>query len=124
MTSPSEEYSPPSFEGTLRAVMAMPGSIIEAVVRKTRVKVGLVSCEFRLYEKQVIRCYHCYDYGHTRCNCTGTDRGNLWMTCREEDHKAKDYKTPSNCVLCKEKSRRANHYPRSGRCETRREGMK
>lgn len=98
------------------AVGTTPGSTADAIGKKGRLKIGLLSCRAWIYERRNTRCFRCHDYGHMRRECKGPDRSSLCMTCDGQSHQARDCKAQPNCVLCKDKGRSAWHYPGSGQC--------
>jgi hypothetical protein len=88
----------PSYGGNMMAVVKIK-SINAYTLQKTgHLIIGLVRCRVRL-KTQIARCYRCYNFGHFRASCRGTDRTAQCMKCGQENHKAKDCNVQPRCVL-------------------------
>lgn len=106
--------------GNQMATMEIPKHPSLHILKKGRLRIGVVYFRTRLEPPKAIRCFRCYGYGHWAADCARPDRRDqkTCMTCGGQGHQAKSCDSPPHCVLCEEIGRSdIDHYPGSGRCE-------
>ena len=108
--------------GLKYAVIEIEDKAANELLEVGRIKVGWVSCRV-LQRATVVKCYKCFNYGHTQANCKGPDRRqqNLCLRCGEEGHKRESCKSPPKCVLCEEAhltQEKTKHLPGAKECES------
>ncbi|XP_033225976.1 uncharacterized protein LOC117178661 [Belonocnema kinseyi] len=108
--------------GSLMAFVQMKVSDAKELLQQGHVKVGWVRCRIR--EKvRAVRCFRCFDYGHTAAECKGADRSKLCWKCGTENHQAKSCTKEPTCVLFTERggSCTVDHIIGSAKCVVYRE---
>lgn len=89
----------PAKGGRQNATVILPADAADKLVVLGKIKIGLVRCRISEREKE-IKCYRCWENGHTRKDCTGPDRSNMCMKCGKEGHKAASCTNTPACVYC------------------------
>lgn len=98
------------YGGTKQALVEVPANIASTILKRNKIRVGLVVCRIRrkIFAK---RCYRCLEHGHLARSCKGTDRSQACMKCGINGHKAKECKNEPRCVICLEAGRHnISHY--------------
>lgn len=98
------------YGGTKQALVEVPRNIAVTLLRRNRVKVGLVLCRVRrkIFAK---RCFRCLEQGHIVRDCRGKDRRQTCMKCGIDGHKLNGCKNDPRCLICLEAGRQdVNHF--------------
>ncbi|XP_033229047.1 uncharacterized protein LOC117180666 [Belonocnema kinseyi] len=108
--------------GSLMVFIQMKVSDAKELLQQGHVKVGWIRCRIR--EKvRAVRCFRCFDYGHTAAECKGAERSKLCWKCGTENHQAKSCRKDPKCVLCTERGGNCtvDHIIGSAKCVVYRE---
>lgn len=90
----------PAFGNRQNVTIIMPEKEAEEIIKTGRLKVGWSSCRVAERKKDD-KCYRCWETGHDKMRCKGTDRTNMCMKCTAEGHKASQCKAKAYCLHCK-----------------------
>nr|CAH7745932.1 unnamed protein product [Callosobruchus chinensis] len=97
----------PTKDGNQAATIIVDRNLGAELLRKGRLKVGLVQC--RLWERvTVTRCYRCLVTGHSAKDCKGPDRSQSCLNCGQEGHRAKECQGKPQCVRCQKEGHRVD----------------
>ncbi|CAH1107167.1 unnamed protein product [Psylliodes chrysocephalus] len=91
----------PSHSGLQNATVVITEEGANKLNRERKLKVGWTQCRIEERKKE-LKCYRCWEYGHTREKCTGQDRENSCMKCSKEGHKANECQNKAYCINCKQ----------------------
>lgn len=98
------------YGGTKQALVEVPGNVAVTILKKNKIKVGLVICRVRR-KTLPKRCFRCLEQGHLARFCRGKDRSQTCMKCGLNGHKANTCKNEPRCVICLEAGRQnISHY--------------
>lgn len=84
------------------ATVEVPEYVGLQILKKGRLRVGLVYCRVKLETPKVTRGFYCYGYDHRVVECTRLSRRENCMTCGGQGHQAKGCGRPPNCVFYEE----------------------
>lgn len=99
------------------ATVALPEEAAQKLLSMGKVKIGWLRCRVR-EQIDILRCYRCWETGHTATKCEGPDRTKLCLRCGREGHMAKNCKEARYCPICSQQGHRADtggcpHYKRA-----------
>ncbi|KAK9746622.1 Zinc knuckle [Popillia japonica] len=77
----------------------------------SKIKIGWMKCGIYEREKE-LKCFRCWELGHIKANCKGSDRSTLCAKCAKPGHMANACQNESYCVHCQE----VGHQSGSRRC--------
>ncbi|KAL0841762.1 hypothetical protein ABMA28_014026 [Loxostege sticticalis] len=102
--------------GEIREVFSGGATVVRVPVpvAKTlsqgRLLVGWVSAKVKVLPPKEMRCFRCWETGHTGAQCTAeVDRSNHCYRCNKPGHKSRDCKEAPNCPLCAAAKKPADH---------------
>ncbi|KAI4461047.1 zinc finger cchc-type superfamily [Holotrichia oblita] len=93
----------PAYGNRQNATIVMPEGDARKLIQARKIKIGWTSCKI-VERKPDLKCYKCWDYGHTKSECTGPDREWLCLKCAKEGHKAVLCPNEPYCVYCKQEA--------------------
>ena len=113
--------------GVKMAIVRMCDKTASELLKIGNIKIGWVSCRMRK-RAVVLKCYKCFDYGHTQSTCTAPDRRQLDMClrCCERGHKRVNCQASPKCFVYTERKlnvKQRNHAPGTGECQAFREAL-
>lgn len=94
----------PGRDGNQTATLVTSKRIAAELLRRTKLRIGWTNCTIR-ERINVLRCYKCLEFGHTRTQCNNNDKSDNCLNCGEGGHKAKECKKDPHCESCKDKHR-------------------
>lgn len=104
----------PAYGGTYNITAVVNRADAGILLKAGTIRIGWGKC--RIQERiTAVKCYRCWEYGHTKTQCDGPDRENLCLNCAQEGHKAADCVGTSHCVACE----RDGHRTGQGNCQKR-----
>lgn len=104
--------------GTQVPLVEVPEHVALRLLKKGRIRVGLVYCKLKLQPTRLTRCYRCHGYGQLAAEYERTNRSDRCLSCETQGHQARVCDRPSNCILYEELGRPSwNHSSGSGHCE-------
>ncbi|KAK9718508.1 hypothetical protein QE152_g23129 [Popillia japonica] len=109
----------PTRDGNQIATISASRATANAILKRGRIRIGWVDCRVR-ERIEVIRCFKCLEFGHTKNSCKGEDRSNHCLNCNQAGHQAKDCVNEQFCSACRERGHRAD----STKCRKFRELLK
>lgn len=116
----------PNRVGLRAAILKMTDAEANSLLKKSRIKIGLVNCRVR--ERAVVaKCFRCLGYGHLARQCKGPDRSKCCYKCGQENHRAIDCTSEPKCLLCadlKKTGKDLCHYLGNGSCLAFRNALK
>lgn len=112
------KWMKPTRGGNPSALVEIPEHLALKLLKKRKIRIGLVYFRVRPQPEKLRRCYHCHGYGHSAVKCVRTSRRDRSLSCGRKDHIDRVCNMPPNCVLCQVLGRPSwDHYPGSCRCE-------
>lgn len=102
----------PYFGGNQAITIRLDKEKAQVLANKGKIRIGLSCC--KIAERvEVLRCFRCWQYGHVREMCAGTnDLTDACNQCGKLGHKRKDCKSGAWCLNCKSEGHNAG----SGDC--------
>jgi len=73
------------YGGTQAAIIVVPRSSAQALLKAGRVRVGMISCRLRVADRPN-RCFRCLGTGHVSATCTAKDRRTCCRRCGADGH--------------------------------------
>jgi Zinc knuckle len=104
-----------AYAGTQIATLKLPVAEANKLLEKGKIRVGWTICPLKIPERQLLRCFKCFGFGHKAGSCTGTDRSGRCFRCGDAGHVAKDCRGKPKCMLCQGSD--VNHATGSLRCK-------
>lgn len=101
----------PAFGSRQNATIITPTAIGEKLLQMSKIKIGWMKCGIYEREKE-LKCFRCWELGHIKANCKGSDRSTLCAKCAKPGHMANACQNESYCVHCQE----VGHQSGSRRC--------
>lgn len=90
----------PAFGNTQNATLIINEEDAEKLLKANSLRVGWTKC--RVIERAATnRCPRCWEYGHSKGECTGPNREKLCWRCSAEGHRASECKNKPFCLNCK-----------------------
>ncbi|KAJ8950490.1 hypothetical protein NQ314_007877 [Rhamnusium bicolor] len=109
----------PAYAGRQNVTVVLVETDAVKLTNMGRVKIGWTKCRV-IERKTELKCFRCWEYGHTRVQCKGPDREHLCLKCSQEGHKAAVCKNKAYCVHCNNEG----HQSGSPKCPKDNEGRK
>lgn len=101
----------PAYGNKQNVTVIMPAADAENLIQMRSIKIGWLKC--KIVERRAdVRCYRCWEYGHTKSECAGPDRQNHCLKCGKEGHKAGSCSNKPFCIFCKQD----DHQSGSAKC--------
>lgn len=113
-----------TFGETQMAIITMPATTAEVVLKAGKIRIGWIRCRAR--EKiPVTRCFQCLGFGHIARDCKGPDRSKLCRLCGNEGHMARECTQKPFCVVCNDGNvlGGAHHILGSAKCGSYQRGI-
>jgi hypothetical protein len=104
-----------AYAGTQIATLKLPVVEAKVLLEKGKIRVGWTICPLKIPERQPLRCFKCYGFGHKAGSCTGADRSGRCFRCGDAGHLSKDCRGKPKCMLCQGSD--SNHPTGSFRCK-------
>ncbi|KAH1000556.1 hypothetical protein HUJ04_012865 [Dendroctonus ponderosae] len=96
----------PNINNTQAVTLMIDRGMAKELLCEKRIKIGLVMCSMET-RINLQRCSRCWNYGHQRQKCTGTDRFKLCFACGEAGQKTRECTKEPSCPICQKKGHRA-----------------
>lgn len=96
--------------GVRAAWVRCPLTAASVLAERQRIKVGWSSAKIEILQTRPTQCFKCWEFGHIRNACKANiDRQGHCFNCGGGDHKLKECRVPSNCVVCEGKGLPSGH---------------
>lgn len=89
----------PAYGNSLNATIKMNEDKALKLLQLGAIKIGWSLCKIR-ERKEYVKCFKCWENGHTKAECKGPDRENMCMKCAKIGHKAASCPNTAFCVYC------------------------
>lgn len=89
----------PAYGGKQNATLVLNEEQADNLIALGNIKIGWTRCKVR-ERIQNLKCFKCWEKGHTQDSCTNPSREHLCMKCGGEGHKAAVCKNKAFCITC------------------------
>ena len=98
----------PAYGSRQNVTLVMLETYANRLIDAGKLKIGWTIC--RVSERKMdIRCYKCWEHGHTKLQCNGPNREHCCLKCSKEGHRANKCPNNAYCIYCKQEGHQSGN---------------